>query len=257
MTQLSNLRRLSLQSNSLATLPDAVSRLTLLEKLFICGNPITELPLEICALSSLTELHSFTHDLIPPPPGVDVAPPFDEKYFDSVMDAFLSRDTNPPPPPSYKILTATPYQPSPPPPPPVIILSSDSPTASAAAKDYQPKTLVARALKAEAAAATASFQKRKPVAVQPAPKNPTTKQKRQSSSAEILQGCLRRCFTQPFSPAPLVGALLRQCLSEPPPPIDWHSVLKYDRARVVWLGVCLSLQPVGTTRWAKCTAATR
>ena len=67
VTQLSHLRRLSLQSNALATLPPAISRLPLLEKLFICGNPVTELPLEICALSSLTELHSFTHDLIPPP----------------------------------------------------------------------------------------------------------------------------------------------------------------------------------------------
>jgi len=48
VSQLSQLRRLSLQSNCLSTIPAEISRLTLLEKLYICGNPITELPLDIC-----------------------------------------------------------------------------------------------------------------------------------------------------------------------------------------------------------------
>jgi hypothetical protein len=160
---------------------------------------------------------------------VQVAPPFDEKYFDSVMDAFLSRDTNPAPPPCYKILTSTPYQPLPPHPPPLINLSCDSPSALTAVKNYQPKTLVARALKAEAAAV--SSNKKKPIAPQPIPKkHATAAQKTALSAAVIIQGCLRRCFTQQFVPTPPVATLLRACMSEPPPPIDWHTVLKYERS---------------------------
>jgi hypothetical protein len=51
--------------------------------------------------------------------------------------------------------------------------------------------------------------------------------KKHAAAATALQGCMRRCFTEQFQPTPPIGVLIRACLSEPPPPIDWHTVLQY------------------------------
>lgn len=55
---------------------------------------------------------------------------------------------------------------------------------------------------------------------------------------------MRRCFTEQFQPTPPVGVLIRACLSEPPPPIDWHTVLKYVDKRAAALN---ELQSVSRT----------
>ena len=61
--QLIGLRSLSLRSNKVSTLPPSIVACTRLERIILLGNPIEELPLELHKLTSLTEIHSDSHDL--------------------------------------------------------------------------------------------------------------------------------------------------------------------------------------------------
>jgi Leucine-rich repeat (LRR) protein len=89
ITQLASLRKLSAQANNINSLPVCIHKMRSLERIYLCGNPITDLPLELCLMTNLTELFSYTHDVIPVPESVPSLAAFDpEHYSKSISELF-------------------------------------------------------------------------------------------------------------------------------------------------------------------------
>jgi Leucine-rich repeat (LRR) protein len=95
ITQLASLRKLSAQANNINSLPVCIHKMQFLERIYLCGNPITDLPLELCLMTNLTELFSYTHDVIPVPASVPELTVFDpDHYSKSIAELYAKNDAS-------------------------------------------------------------------------------------------------------------------------------------------------------------------
>jgi Leucine-rich repeat (LRR) protein len=95
ITQLASLRKLSAQGNNINSLPVCIHKLQSLERIYLCGNPITDLPLELCLMTNLTELFSYTHDVIPVPACVPNLTAFDPEHYSKALSELYAKRAEP------------------------------------------------------------------------------------------------------------------------------------------------------------------
>jgi Leucine-rich repeat (LRR) protein len=67
ITVLKGLKSLSINENLMRTIPMEIEYMDRLERISMLNTPIEDLPLGLCHMTSLTELRSYTHELIPRP----------------------------------------------------------------------------------------------------------------------------------------------------------------------------------------------